>query len=109
MSRILRAGTLCIVTHTPTGADMGRIVEVVAFLGATRLGPSHLPEAYRVRCVAGRPFHSIREWLPDGRYVVWKDTAYSAIADRSQLRPLPGVEDEADATAHAPAPEEEVR
>lgn len=90
MSKLLKPGTLCIVTYTPTGADMGRIVEVVRYLGPRRSGPEFQPEAYVVRCVAGRPFHSVRSWRPDGTFIVAKDTARVANADRSQLRPLPG-------------------
>jgi hypothetical protein len=90
MSAILKPGTICIVTYTPSGADMGRLVEVVRFEGPRRVGPRLLPQAYLVRCVAGRPFHSVRQWLPDGRHVDLNDKVDATLVDRSQLRPLPG-------------------
>lgn len=89
MSAVLKPGTICIVTRTPTGADMGRLVEVMRFEGPRQVGPKLLPEAYLVRCVAGRPFHSVRRWLPDGRHIDLKDKVAATLADRSQLRPLP--------------------
>jgi hypothetical protein len=90
MSPLLKPGTICIVTHTPSGADMGRLVEAVRFAGARRVGPRLLPEAYLVRCVAGRPFHSVRRWVAEGGYVDLKNQVFVTLADRSQLRPLPG-------------------
>ena len=102
MSAILKAGTICIVTHTPSGADMGRLVEVIRFEGVRRVGPRLLREAYLVRCVAGRPFRSVRRWLPDGRHVDLKDKVSSTLADRSQLRPLPGPEQCIDVDEKAP-------
>jgi hypothetical protein len=90
MSVFLKPGTICIVTGTPTGADMGRLVEVLRFEGPRQVGPKLLPEAYLVRCVAGRPFHSVRRWLPDGKHIDLKDKVSATLADRSQLSPLPG-------------------
>ena len=103
MSAILTRGTICIVTYTPSGADMGHLVEIVRFAGARQVGPEFLSEAYLVRCVAGRPLHSVREWLPSGGYVVLKDLALTVLADRSQLRPLPGFDLWVDVDERVPA------
>lgn len=92
MSAILKPGTICIVTYTPSGADKGRLVEVVRFEGPRRVGPRILPEAYLVRCVAGRPFRSVRQWLPNGSHIDLNDKVAATLANRSQLRPLPGPE-----------------
>jgi hypothetical protein len=98
----LKPGTICILTHTPSGADMGRLVEVVRFYGALRMGPELFPEAYLTRCVAGRPLHSVRQWLANGSYVDHKDKVYTAVADRSQLRPLPGIDESVDVQERTP-------
>lgn len=93
MSNIISPGTICIVTYTPSGADMGRLVVVMRYGGARWVGRLYMPEAYLTRCVAGRPFHSVHGWRPDGSYIDLKNRAYIVWADRSQLRPLPGIED----------------
>jgi len=103
MSKPLAPGTLCILTYTPSGADVGRILEIVSFVGRCQLGPHVMPEAYQTRCVAGRPLHSVRQWLADGSYRNLRDSAYRALADRSQLRPLPGLDDAEDITAQEPS------
>lgn len=103
MSAILKPGTICMVTHAPTGADMGRLVEVVRFAGPRQVGPRVLPEAYLVRCVAGRPFHSVRRWLPDGGHVDLKDNVSVTLADRSQLRPLSGPDQWVESGHRGPA------
>lgn len=103
MSAALKPGTICIVTRTPSGADMGPLVEVVRFAGARQVGARLLPEAYAVRCVAGRPFHSMRRWLDDGSYVDLKDEVFVTLADRLQLRPLPGPDQCVDAEERVPA------
>jgi len=107
MSGILKPGTICILTYTPSGMDMGRLVEVVRFAGAAQLGPELMPEAYWTRCVAGRPLHSVRRWLPDGSSVVLTDKAMFALADRSQLRPLPGIVEAVDVVERTPVEVEE--
>jgi hypothetical protein len=96
MSAFLKPGTICILIHTPSGADMGRLVEVIRSYGPLQMGPELFPEAYLTRCVAGRPLHSVRQWLANGSYVDHKDKAYTAVADRSQLRPLPGIDEPVD-------------
>jgi hypothetical protein len=102
MSAVLKPGTICIVTRTPTGADMGRLVEVVRFEGPRQVGPKLLREAYLVRCVAGRPFHSVRRWLPDGGHIDLRDKVSATLADRSQLRALPGPEQCVDSGERVP-------
>jgi len=104
----LTPGTLCILTYTPSGADVGRIVEIVSFVGRCKVGPDLMPEAYQTRCVAGRPLHSVRQWLADGSYRVLRDSAYRALADRSQLRPLPGLDDAEESAAQERGPMETI-
>ncbi len=108
MSKPLAPGTLCILTYTPSGADAGRIVEIVSFVGRCQVGPHVMPEAYQTRCVAGRPLHWVRQWLADGSYRDFRDTTYRALADRSQLRPLPGLDDEEEVAAREQRPVETV-
>ena len=87
----------------PRRLQKGRRVEIVRFAGARQLGPELLSEAYLVRCVAGRPLHSVLEWLPGGGYVVLKDLALTVLADPSQLRPLPGFDLWVDVDERVPA------
>lgn len=100
MNKPLSPGTLCILIHTPSGADVGRIVEIVSFVGRTKLGPELMREAYLTRCAAGRPLHSVRQWLPDGSSRVLRNTVYRALADRWQLRPVSGLDDAEGTAAH---------
>jgi hypothetical protein len=106
MTKPLVPGTLCILIYTPSGADVGRIVEIVSFVGRKQLGPEVMPEAYLTRCAAGRPLHSVRQWLADGSFRDLHNSAYRALADRSQLRPLSGLEDAEDTAAHERGPTE---
>ena len=96
MSDIINPGTICIITYSPSGADMGRLVVVIRYGGARWVGRLYMPEAYLTSCVAGRPFHSVRGWRKDGSYIDFKNHVCAVWADRSQLRPLPGVEDAAE-------------
>ena len=99
MSKPLSPGTLCILIYTPSGADVGRIVEIVSFVGRMKLGPNVMQEAYLTRCAAGRPLHCVRQWLADGSTRDLHNTAYRALADRWQLRPVSGLDDAEDTAA----------
>jgi len=81
----LSPGTLCIVIRTHSGTEVGRLVKVVYYSGPTVYGP----QCYLVRCVAGRSFKVWRR-MDDGREVTGQ--GYAAIVDRSQLKPIPGLD-----------------
>ena len=106
MSTPIQPGTICILTGAHISADAGRLVVVVRYVGARQLGPRYMPEAYLTRCVAGRVLHYVRLWRPDGTFVDRKNQIYAALADRSELRPLPGIENAEDVATHQERPVE---